>query len=367
MSISIRGSVGVKGNNQPADVIAIQRQLNGLMNAPRVPLTVDGRCGPKTCTMIADFQCAMLGLTRPDARVDPNGRTLATLNDPGSESKWARMSIAPAPAVAAGSGNLTALEQQRLKGLYDAAASISDSGPANDFLAYVSENEVSTLKTLLNVQGASQYAVEFIMGIANMRRAGFTAREITFLFSEASKLGPGRIDNAISAMRLVGKSGKLAGTLKAIGNIATVLQILATATIAIDHFRAGRIGPGFAEIYGTAMGIAIPVAGFLNAVQELLYAANPSIKNDSRFNAAFRFLLACEPIGAGKTAVDTCFTFYKMGTDALFKGKINPNDVDELVKRMRNSPMRFWTEIGDSTGDWLGDHFGEWYYNHFLK
>ncbi len=368
-TIFITGSVGSGGANQSTDVMAIQRQLNGLMNPPRVQLAVDGRCGPKTCGMIADFQKSVLGLQRPDGRVDANGRTLAALNDPQSEGKWARMSMGPpslggAPPVG---GNLTWQEQQQLSAMRAQIASKPDAAPAQDFLAYVAENEVATLKMLLNVQGAGQVPIEFLLGIANLRRAGFAAKEIAQLFAFASQHGVARLRSVADAMLLLGKGPKIAGVLKSIGNIATVLQILATAAIAIDHFRAGRHGPAFAEIYSTGMGMAIPWAGFLNAVQELLYAANPNMKSDSKFQAAIRFMLAIDPIGAGKTGVDTVVTFIQMAMTALFGNGVKGNDLDDLVARMRNSPMRFWVEIGDSTGNWMGDKFGDWYYRNFLK
>ncbi|MCB2079791.1 MAG: hypothetical protein KDE55_19115 [Novosphingobium sp.] len=366
-SIFIQGSVGNGGRNNPADVRAVQNQLNGLMSPPRVRLTVDGQSGPKTCAMIADFQINVVRLRRADSRVDPNGRTLQALNDPTSEGTWVRMSLAPNTPAGPQAGALTPNDQQKYQRLVSAAGPRPELKPAVDFLSYLAENEVATLKLLLNVQNAAQYPVEVMQGLAAMRRAGFTARELAMMFADASKAGAGRFDNALDAMRLVGKGGRIAATLKSIGNVANVLQILATAVVAIDHFKAGRYGPGFAEIYGTGMGMAIPWAGFVNAVQELLFEANPAFAGNPKARAAFQFLLACEPIGAGKTAIDTIATFLEMGVTAIFTGKVPPNAVDQLVARMRNSPMRFWTEIGDSLGDWMGDKFGLWYYETFLR
>ena len=44
------------------------------MNSTRIQLTGDGRSGPKTEAMIADFQKVVLGTPQPDGKVDPNGR-----------------------------------------------------------------------------------------------------------------------------------------------------------------------------------------------------------------------------------------------------------------------------------------------------
>lgn len=87
-SIAIQGSVGRGGRNLAADVATVQKRLNELMGKSRKPLAVDGLSGPRTKGMIADFQRGVLGFRWPDARVDPAGRTIRALNDPGSEKTW---------------------------------------------------------------------------------------------------------------------------------------------------------------------------------------------------------------------------------------------------------------------------------------
>ncbi|MGD2071739.1 MAG: peptidoglycan-binding domain-containing protein, partial [Gemmatimonadota bacterium] len=87
-SIGIQGSVGRGGRNLAADVATVQRRLNELMGKSRKPLAVDGLSGPKTRGMIADFQRAVLNFSRPDARVDPAGRTIRAMNDPASAKTW---------------------------------------------------------------------------------------------------------------------------------------------------------------------------------------------------------------------------------------------------------------------------------------
>ena len=114
-------------------------------------------------------------------------------------------------------------------------------------------------------------------------------------------------------------------------------------------------------------GAAVPWGGFLNAMQEMLYAANPSAANDPRFGTAFRYLLAIDPIGAGKTAIDTGVTFTELLIKSIFGGQVKGNEVNELIERMRNSPMRFWVEIGESSGEWMGNKFGDWWYRNVLS
>lgn len=92
-SIGLRGSVGRGGGNDRRDVRVVQERLNELMGPSRQPLTVDGLCGPKTREMIGDFQRNVLGFRWPDERVDPGGKTIRALNDPGSAQRWKRTSV----------------------------------------------------------------------------------------------------------------------------------------------------------------------------------------------------------------------------------------------------------------------------------
>lgn len=374
-TIRITGSVGANGRNVPADVKLIQQRLNDLSRPPLAKLVVDGVAGPKTKGMIADFQKKVVGLRAPDSRVDPNGRTLAALNNAASENIWAGQGGATPPApitppgATPGAGavrGITPYEQGRLDALRAQLKLQPDSAPAQDFLEYLANNEVQTLKMILNAQGALQYVVEAIMGINVALKVGFNARDIvTILTSRAI-----RLDAALDMMRswrtAAASGSKVVRGLKALGNIALVVQIIATFTVVVDHFRANRFGPGFAEIYATGMGAAVPWGGFLNAMQEMLYAANPGVANDPRFGAAFRFLLAIDPIGAGKTAIDTGITFVRWYLTALYTGKINTSEFNMLIDRMRASPMKFWVDIGESIAEWEAEKFGDWYRRNIL-
>ncbi|WP_306144642.1 hypothetical protein [Roseibium sp. MMSF_3412] len=68
--------------------MAVQMRINELMPRVGEPLTVDGIAGRLTQGMIADFQAVALGFGRPDARVDPGGRTERGLNNPASAASW---------------------------------------------------------------------------------------------------------------------------------------------------------------------------------------------------------------------------------------------------------------------------------------
>src|SRR5512135_15761 len=77
----ITGSVGKGGANLTDDVKVIQRLLNDNMSKPdSAPLLdVDGIMGPKTQAAIEAFQKDVVGMGRPDSRVDPDGPTFKEL------------------------------------------------------------------------------------------------------------------------------------------------------------------------------------------------------------------------------------------------------------------------------------------------
>lgn len=77
----ITGSVGRSGVNRFHDVKTIQilLNLNIYQLGPLVPLAESGECGASTIAVIELFQRKVRGATRPDAKVDANGGTLAAL------------------------------------------------------------------------------------------------------------------------------------------------------------------------------------------------------------------------------------------------------------------------------------------------
>jgi peptidoglycan hydrolase-like protein with peptidoglycan-binding domain len=74
---SITQSVGEGGKNIAADVILVQQLLNKNHGQS---LTADGDCGAKTIAAIKDFQAKKVGLSKPDGRIDPGGKSWNALN-----------------------------------------------------------------------------------------------------------------------------------------------------------------------------------------------------------------------------------------------------------------------------------------------
>jgi hypothetical protein len=79
---NITRSVGNRAINQSTDVCTVQNLINdniGLL-IPHLKLKVDGDCGPVTIGMIIEFQRRVMGIKKPDGRVDPGKNTIKALN-----------------------------------------------------------------------------------------------------------------------------------------------------------------------------------------------------------------------------------------------------------------------------------------------
>lgn len=83
---TIRAAVGAGGQNLPADVKVVQKSLNPHNLSPLRPLSVDGIAGRNTVAAIRHFQDRHVGMSNPDGRVDPGGRTLRRLNRRGNSN-----------------------------------------------------------------------------------------------------------------------------------------------------------------------------------------------------------------------------------------------------------------------------------------
>lgn len=374
-SIYITASVGHGGRNNSADVLTIQKRLNALMHPPRKPLAMDGLSGPNTEGVIADFQINVLNFRRPDRRVDPGGKTIRALNDPASEGKWARMSMVPNMGAGAASmpteverDDFNAAELSRLEGLYEATADKPELKEAADMLDDLVKHEVGLLKKILHVQGVVSYTVEFLEGLANLRRAGYTAREFADMFRQlrASKRYF-TVDDLIATCRALKGNPPLKKALTGIGRAAAALTVLVIAVEAFNHFRHGRIGPAMAEIWGGILSAAVPWAAALNAIQALGYALFPGVSSNPKVETAFAVFNAIDPIGASQSAIDAQYTVLQTIAEWISTGKLNMSNLQQFVDRLEDSPMRLWTPLGNDIGDWMADNFGQWTYETFLK
>ncbi len=358
-SIFIRGSVGQGGRNEANDVRSVQKQLNDHAMPPRQKLVVDGKSGPKTAAMIRDFQKAVVGLRNPDGRVDPNGRTLAALNDPASKGTWAQMSIgAPAtvPASAAGGtgkgGSL--LEQE--------AARLGMQAQSREILALVNSG-LPAAKAVIDTVSTAEHARGLLMLWKNWRPTASGADTFKMIVATQKlnmfKSGPGH-----SVLEAASRPGSRLGT-----NLASVSKVAGHVGDAIalyeiaDKFYARKFGEGTGETYKLVMGKGLPWTAVIGGLQSLLELVVPaSVQN----TMLFKILRAIDPGALGGVAVDSGVTVAIGLADMVANGKFQMSQLDQLVARMKASPARFFAELGEEAGD--GAHqmsrwrLGDWGY-----
>ncbi len=350
-TINIMGTVGRRGRNSPNDVRVVQTRLNELARPPRSSLKVDGKCGPATEGVIADFQKVVCGSPNPDGRVDPGKKTHAALNDPASEGKWARMSIG-APAAQpgpAGGGNVQGLspsQQKVAKDVEDAARKADQLGVYAEFLK---QTPVANLKKVLDAQGALANFIQLFVVAREQRALGSTVTQIAEFMSDATKMkdanGFAKILEASKRNPQMFKSAKVAG--RAAGGISLFLGAAEMA----NHLEKRQYGAAAAEVYGVFMSAAVPWAGFLSAVQNLAFTWAPGLRGMPAVNYFFRMLNARDPVGLGKIAIDSFVTIIDTVIVSFQRGQLDTGQLELLVERMRNSP----SNILVSAGEWLGD------------
>jgi hypothetical protein len=77
----IEDSVGAGGVNRASDVRIVQQLLNQHMRSLGLPLlVVDSDAGDITIEAIREYQRQVVGLVRPDGRIDAGGRTWRLLD-----------------------------------------------------------------------------------------------------------------------------------------------------------------------------------------------------------------------------------------------------------------------------------------------
>ena len=372
--ISIRGSVGYKGQNISADVMAVQKRLNELMKAPRVALAVDGRSGPKTEGMILDFQKNAMNNPRGDAKVDPGGATLKALNDQSIANKWSGAAPAPLPSPGAppvGGGQYPTAATQQEKIIIDklvASAKATNDPWVIDIINKMLKNEFyNDYKNLINALGTAQLWADFGQTLKGLRIFGADSREMLSMFKDAAKLNGEDLKALIEIVRKFPEVTKAIRALKVLGAAVNVATVIVCAAEVVDHMRNDRPGAAMAEIYGTVMQFAVPWAGAVDAIQSIAYAYAPGMKNSPAATYFFRLLNAVNPIGAGKVAVDSYFTIVETALISFRKGTFDSSKLELLVGRMKQTPMNVFVGWGEALGDYMGDKFGDFYYEHFLK
>jgi peptidoglycan hydrolase-like protein with peptidoglycan-binding domain len=159
--IKITSSVGGTGTNKPVDVMIIQHLLNLNYDVADYEARITGSVDNEMIQAIKRFQQNALGSKKPDGRVDPGGRTLATLAAPGLN--W----IVNAPAVKA-----RMVADLQLRDTYGILRSVV--GASNQARVPTRPGEVSSSLSIINGGTfLNLYELQFEkLGAA--QRAGFT-------------------------------------------------------------------------------------------------------------------------------------------------------------------------------------------------
>lgn len=123
--ISISGSVGRQGQNKKPDVALIQRMLNQSIQPKLKALSVDGIVGSKTVSAIEWYQKHKVGMTIPDGRIDPNGKTFAALTSPSVQGT---AKPPDSPAIPKAGSDPVALDFQAAEKLIDPASKLPIGG-----------------------------------------------------------------------------------------------------------------------------------------------------------------------------------------------------------------------------------------------
>lgn len=324
------------------DVGAVQERLNELMGPSRVELEVDGKSGPLTRGKIYDFQKNVVGLMRPDSRVDPNGKTIMAMNDPASETKWRRMSVARPPAERGDPGTIPHLA--------DMEQEFEKAGKPEEFKSFrrmIVDNTIPKIKIFLGTIGRSEDARTLARVFLTMRRWGLDPKEAAIVFKAAVGLRNQRAalkllaelgDPASKLGRMIGKLGKKAGL---VGHLVALIEVA-------DKFEQGDYLYGLTELYKYGMGKAIPWAGMVEGLQSLVEAILPKSAKNAM---VFKLVRACDPIGLGATGVDAMTTIVLGAVDMIMKGQMDYSRLNRLVARMKQGPTKIFAEMGEDLGD----------------
>lgn len=330
--MSISGSVGLNGLNRNQDVRLIQQLLNKAgVNAGQV----DGMAGPKTKDAILRFQRSFL--SSPDGRVDPNGQTIRRLNAlPGGNV------APPVPAPKPGGG-----QGPKYRTQIEAAAKAEGVPPTvlTEFLAYWEQSQFPVLKPFLSSLDTAENGIKVAQFFFFLRKFGFSLADTSRVLVLVAGL---RAPEAIGFINGVLRNGaRVSSALKAAGGVRTALGLFVAAIETYNFMAKGEYSQATATVYKSLIGLAVPWAAGLDAIQSLF----PEV--DAKSSTAFKVLRACDPIGLGGIGVDSLVTMVQSIIDFAMGRDFNEQRLAQLVKRMKSGPTALFAELGENAGDAL--------------
>lgn len=347
MSMGIIGSVGRGGRNSHQDVMTIQQLLNEHIKMPTPKLVVDGKCGRKTTEAILHFQRSAVGLARPDGRVDPNGKTIAKLNDPSAILNYTPAPLPTHPAAGGGSGLKF---KDEMKDEFKKRG--GNQMDWDTFIKAFEGGSIPEMKKFLGSIGRIEDARSLVRFYLQLKKWGLTGQEMKLVFEKVVKLQtPQALKLFETASAPAGKFGSAIGK---IGQGAARVGLVVTAIECAIHASRGDYSVIPAEIYKFVVGKAVPWAGILEGVQSLIEAVAPNtVKSDK----LFKILRVADPIGLGASAVDSVYAVALATFDIVASGKLSLDAatprLTRLVARMKQGPTTIFAEMGEDLGDAL--------------
>lgn len=137
--------------------------------------------------------------------------------------------------------------------------------------------------------------------------------------------------------------GKFGQVLKTFATTGKVVGFVGAGIQVVVHWRRQDYYACASEIYKSAMGLGIPWAGLVDGVEGFVSALagpSPNPKRDERF---WKYLKALNLVGLGATAFDTVGTMIHV----IVSKDMDPQRMDRLMERLRNSPAQVFLELGE--------------------
>ncbi len=314
------------------DVRLIQQLLG---KAGISPGAIDGVAGPKTNGAISQYQKSFLG--RPDGRVDPNGQTIKKLlgSAPGA------MPGAPTPTPpGAGNGKTNSF-----RAAVEQAARRENASPSvvTEFLAFWETSQFPAIKTWLSSLDTAENTIKVAQFFFFLRRFGFSIADASKVLIVVAGL---RVPEAMPIIAgIVNNGAKASNALKKAGGVRSALSLIVAAIETYNLVAKGEWSQATATIYKTVIGLAIPWAAAIDAIQSLFPEVSPAS------GRAFKVLRACDPVGLGGIGVDSMVTMAQSIIDFAMGRDLNEERLAQLVKRMKTGPTAIFAELGENAGD----------------
>lgn len=191
---------------------------------------------------------------------------------------------------------------------------------------------------------------QLILAYGKMEGLGMSSSQIKRAFRAILGLAEADASAGRQVVEKIGSAGeRFQSVMKNLGRIGNFVGCFLAALKIRTFWEKGQYGAAFGEIYKTYVGIAVPWAGLIDAVQSLLGFLLPESMSDSA-DQFFEVLRAINPADLGAVAVDSFVTICVALFEAIVYGKSSYGRVRSLVKRMNDSAAAVFVDAGEELG-----------------